>query len=350
MEISTRISNKLRCMSLLCSFLVLFIHIGVSSHNTGPWIIRAFFSHGIGKIAVPFFFTAAGYLLAGHMNEQGWYKRELVKRIQTLIIPLLIWCVLWFAYGICSIVVCNLLKGRALGTNITCPTLIGISKIAAVYPFSQPYLGVLWFVRTLFVLVTFSPFLKKIASPVGVAILLVANGLIHPDYGVKCTPLIFTFQEGFLSFFGAAFFTAGIMLRKKNLSIDVSWKIGLPMLGIGLLLLIIRGFPYEDIVARRLTWAYIPFLLVGIWWMCPAAKLPSLLSSAAFPVYAFHMFAISIISFICKITGIAWLCGYGCTGIGYVCFGVIAFMICISFAWFMRQVSPRLSRIIFGGR
>ena len=48
-------------------------------------------AHGLGKIAVPFFFLASGYFLAGHLDEDGWYGRKVKKRVFSLVIPLLLW-------------------------------------------------------------------------------------------------------------------------------------------------------------------------------------------------------------------------------------------------------------------
>jgi len=350
MPISSVVSNKLSVMSLFCAFLVLFIHIGISTYNLGPWVVRAFFSHGLGKIAVPFFFLAAGYLLAGHFNDNQWYKREVVKRIRTLLIPLIIWCIAWYVYWITMIVCANILKGRCVVANLHLPSVIDLLRMFAVYPFSQPYLGVLWFVRTLFVLVLISPLLLKIAHPITVGCFLLANGLIHPDYGVSCTPIIFTLQEGYLSCFGIAFFMAGMLLRMNSVNLDITRKVGLPCLALGVLLLIVRGFPYEDLMARRLTWLYIPFLLTGVWWLCPAIKLPSWLSGTSFPVYVFHMFAMSIIGFISGKAGIKWLTGRECTTVGYIFFGMLSFALCVVFAAFMRKVAPRVAKIAFGGR
>ena len=143
---------------------------------------------------------------------------------------------------------------------------------------------------------------------------------------------------------------AGILLRKRNIDLELSWKIGLPCLSVGLLLLFIREFPYQNLLARRLTWAYVPFLLTGVWWLCPAPKMPSWLANASFPVYVFHMFAMSIIGFVCKVTKTTWLTGPDCTTMGYVLFGVLSFALCIAFAAGLRRFAPRIAKVMFGGR
>jgi len=349
-KISDTVSAKLRTMGLFCAFLVIFIHIDIRADARGPWIVHDYFSLGLGKIAVPFFFAAAGYLLAGHINEIGWYRQAVVKRIRSLLLPLLLWCILSYIYTNLLAAGCNLSKGLPLLDGITVPTMHEFARILAIEPFSQPYLRELWFVRALFFLVLFSPILVKIAHPLTVAGLLILHGLIHPDYGVPCTPFIFTVQEGFFSLFGMTYFTAGILLRKKEYNLILNWKIGLPLLVLGLLLLGFRGEPYHNLLARQLTWAYTPLLLTGVWWLCPAVQLPSWLRNASFPVYALHKFALATLVVVAHQTGLHWLTGRSCTTAGYIAFGVLTFVLCVFVAKLMRRFLPSAATILFGGR
>ena len=349
-KISQPLSNKLANMGLFCALLVLFIHIPMMSVNVGPWLIRAYFSHGIGKIAVPFFFVSSGYLLARHFDEDMWHRKEVLKRIKTLLVPLVGWCIIWYlTFGLLFTVAANIVAGRELFANVSMG-LTQLLRIFAIYPFSQPYLGVLWFVRTLFILVLASPFLLRVSTPPWVILFWVLNGIIFPDYGVKITPVLFTFQEGFISIFGAAYFCAGIMLQRQNFDINVSYRIGLPCLLIGSTLLIIRGLPYQDLMSRVLTWLYIPFLMVGVWWACPSTKPLKYLKGMAFPVYVLHMFSLTIISMLVKACGMNWMTTSCCTGFGYVLKGLVAFVASVVIATIMRETVPTVAKILFGGR
>ena len=114
-KISTELSNKIANMGIVCAFLVICIHAtSAEDANWWNWLI----ARGIGKIAVPFFFVAAGFFLAGHVGEDGWWKAAVMKRMRTLIVPLLLWNFIMYAVTNAMAVGANLSHGRALLTNI----------------------------------------------------------------------------------------------------------------------------------------------------------------------------------------------------------------------------------------
>lgn len=41
----------------------------------------------LGDMTVPYFFMASEFFLAGHMEEPGWYPREMKKRFRSLVEP-----------------------------------------------------------------------------------------------------------------------------------------------------------------------------------------------------------------------------------------------------------------------
>ena len=79
-KIPLALSNKISNMSLLCSIMVVCIHVLKRTQTRGSFalIIRHLSGEGLCRIAVPFFFTTAGYFLAVHFQEKGWYKREII--------------------------------------------------------------------------------------------------------------------------------------------------------------------------------------------------------------------------------------------------------------------------------
>ena len=74
MKIEKELSEKMAAFSLFCAVLVVFIHIyfDVTSETGALWWVWICMAEGICRIAVPFFFVAAGFWLAGHMAERGW--------------------------------------------------------------------------------------------------------------------------------------------------------------------------------------------------------------------------------------------------------------------------------------
>ena len=72
------LSSKMANMAFFCAVLVVFMHVG-NPEPVGafPWFFIKFFHEILGNMAVPYFFMASGFFLAGHMEEPGWYPREM---------------------------------------------------------------------------------------------------------------------------------------------------------------------------------------------------------------------------------------------------------------------------------
>ena len=82
----------------------------------------------------------------------------------------------------------------------------------------------------------------------------------------------------------------------------------------------------------------IPFLVVVFWRLIPEKKWPVWLVSAAFPIYLFHPFVLSLMP--CKIEG----------EVGRILLWFSAVLMPICFANLLRLVLPNVGKIIFGGR
>ena len=353
MSVSGKLSNKIANMGIVCAVLIVFIHLPRWFGGIGERMLWGFFAYGVGKIAVPFFFAASGYFLAVHFDGELWYGREVKKRIRSLVIPLVVWCVLWWAWNVVIVLVANLVAHRELLSLSACGWGWETwTRVFAVHPFRQPYLPVLWFVRVLFLLVLASPILRWFANPIGVTVLWLLNGLTFPDYGIACTPSVFTVAEGLCSFFAMTWFCLGMMLRVKgtNLIVNCNWKVGACCGLVGFCMLAFRGMPYVSYCSRVLTWLCIPFVLIGVWCICPTRQWPKWLTRAAFPVYLLHMFAISTIHFAIKRSGFPFVDSAWLSGLEYACVGMLAVVISIAASTVLRNFFPRLAIVLFGGR
>ena len=146
MKVDSDTSNKMANMGFLCAIFIVLLHSGCG---------------GITSVAVPYFFLAAGYFLAGHIGEVGWWKGEVCKRVRSLLVPMWIW-------GACSIMVELLLQW---GIRLTGYDYHG-EQLSFLYRLLRGggvlftvNMGVLWFVRMLFFLVVISPLLRGGANP-----------------------------------------------------------------------------------------------------------------------------------------------------------------------------------------
>lgn len=140
MRLSRTLSLRMSNMGALCSILIVALHSGFK---------------GLTAVAVPYFFLAAGYFLAGHAGEEGWWKREVLKRVKSLLIPL-------WAWGLIGLSFTGVIQHgmSVVGYQLNVESVSWSHRIfAATGLHFMTNMGPLWFVRTLFVFVCISPFL-----------------------------------------------------------------------------------------------------------------------------------------------------------------------------------------------
>ena len=137
-KVSPITSIKMANMGLLSAAFVVLLHSGFK---------------GITFVAVPYFFFAADYFLAGHMECESWWKREVGKRFRSLILPMWIW---GFIAEIISILLVLGIKFMGYGSQVLEGTYTYRFIRAAGFLFTD-HMGVYWFLRALFVYVVVTP-------------------------------------------------------------------------------------------------------------------------------------------------------------------------------------------------
>lgn len=349
------VSRKLANMGLVCACLVVAIHVGLpEAKGVGWWVTRSL-TAGICRIAVPFFFVAAGYFLAGHTGEPGWWRREMGKRIWSLLVPYVLWSLLWTAYGIPLALIANRLAGAAWTRNLP---LSGDDWLPALGldPLCHPNLYPLWFLRCLLLLVALSPLPAAVMRRGrGWGLALVAAlwaaygwGSSWRDLAEEGTPLFLWW--GTLSLEGMPHFTLGLFLRRW----PVGWR--LPAWGAWAMLAIaFGGFAATLWVQENgLWWAPYPRWLgiaAGLWavWrLIPSAPWPRWLTGTAFPLYLTHLFALMALSVAAKHLPFLPRPTEGLAG--YLLFWGAAIAISVAGTLALRRGLPRAASVLFGGR
>ena len=228
--ITPEVSCRMRVFGLICASLIVLIH---STPNpvlgSWQWCAASLLGRdGLCRIAVPYFFLSAGYFLAGHIGEKGWWRREVNKRVMSLVVPYFLWIgigllihfVLWF--GIQK-------TGKVCGfpNPFYEPIDLWFINTLGINPFSNK-IGILWFMRDLFALVVISPFLLLMLKHFKWLFI----GIVFAMYGAVAIVQInmdkgwYNLFEYFLSLRGLCYFTMGLLLRKY---IDVSMFNKIPM-------------------------------------------------------------------------------------------------------------------------
>lgn len=325
--VSRHLSNKFANMSFMCALLVVGQHVmRVHSWYSPSWFAFQFVDLGIARIAVPYFFLASGYFLAGHVGEEGWYKRALVKRLFTLVIPFLIWN---FAYLICLKNFTFASVVRALGLN----------------PFMSPELGVTWYVRSLLLLVLISPVIVKTLRNYGGGVIVASYVLYVVGYALSTwgSPLSMALVRRCFSFQGLAFFTIGMYLRMHPLDIAVKkfWLAASFVAGVMLMFVKARCFG-NMVLFQGLTTLIIPLILLPAWALIPDRPWPKFLVSTSFGVYLVHMFFVRVAQH--------FAAGWLQTLPGFVIAYSLIVVCSVFFVLAIKRLVPKFAAFIFGGR
>ena len=103
-SISESLSRHFATMSFVSALLIVYLHTGSSVNNEvlGSFLHKLL--NNLCRIAIPWFFFASGFFLAGHIGEVGWWLKEVRKRVRTLAVPFWIWssiiCLFWILMAV----------------------------------------------------------------------------------------------------------------------------------------------------------------------------------------------------------------------------------------------------------
>lgn len=348
-KIENSLSQRIANAGVLCIIAVVLNHCvmpKVSSDSVAWWLFHIFAN---GYFILPFFFTVSAFFLAGHIEDPGWYGKAIKKRIFSLLLPFVLWCVIFFAAKV--VVECFYYDAPVRGYLMSVwhePMLFKL-RIFGLSPFWHPWMGPLWFLRTLFVLVCFSPLIAwavrknwKLTLLLTLVIYLLPLSEKQGTWGY----FFFTFC-GCRHLFAFAFGIAWRMGKFK-----FAWKpplaitIALVALGLRLSATLAASFKlcppeYQKLLVdfERLCHLFVAFgLMHGI----TARKWPTFLTQAAFPVYLCHFLILDVFSSIYyyfSTSTYEWLIRAAVGVIGSFLLAIV-----------IRLISPRVSTFVFGGR
>ena len=153
MQIDANLSRTFATMSFVCACMIVYLHTGHTGPYDAGWVVVVHkVLDALCRVAIPWFFFAAGFFLARHIGEEGWWKREVRKRIGTLLIPFWFWgVVIWIVY----VGIAFLIKRTGVAYNgvdsMEWFSVLGIMRVAGLDPFGN--MPTMWFMRTLFLFV-----------------------------------------------------------------------------------------------------------------------------------------------------------------------------------------------------
>lgn len=333
-------------MSFLCACLVVAIHVKWVENDS---VCRGFsylFKQTYSNIAVPFFFIASGYFIAGHVDDAGWWKRETMKRVKSIVIPFLVFSLLVALLGAPMSIVADHLAGRPFGTNVVIfhmgmwPRILGFRLDA--FPAYNP----LWFLRSLFIYVVLSAGIVWLIRKFGLGfliVLLAGAALLfyapNPDLGGWSG-----FLHRGLSMSGLLYFSIGIYIRIRDLHVN-NGMVAVISFGIGGGLIALNAFAVSSgtVINAPIHLIMLPALLYVTWYLVPTQALPSALVSSAFPIYLLHSIVLGYWGGFCRVIGFVG-------PVRCVLAWPIAIFGLILVARLIKRYVPSFYAIAFGGR
>ena len=355
--VSKDVSAKFANMSFVCACLVVFIHVGIECANgTLGWWLQQMSTHvGVTRIAVPFFFYAAGYFLAGSMCAgSGWYKKASTKRCVTLLVPYFLWNGIYLGY-ITLMAYASTRFGYQFHIPIpTCYDMMSLVRALGLNPLASSAHSQLWFIRCLFLLVLLSPVakfaVKYINSPLAILALYLLIGL-PMSYLVEGSYMYWLFNWS-LSPEGLFYFYVGIVLRLLPNAYRRFTRFGTLSLFAGVLLFLIRVCELVEfnnsLASFWLTWIATPLTMFGVWTLMPTKPLWGNVRSYPFPIYILHQFVLVAMAGMFGMIGLREVVNHSI--VLYFVRGGLAIVLCVLVVAVARRLIPKFTSVAFGGR
>lgn len=336
-KLTEELSAKFTSMSIVCAFFVVCMHTGGEfEHGSFGWWIIKLTRSGVCRIAVPYFFVASGFFLAGKYCKGitfDIWKKEVSKRFFTVLLPMALWPIISMVFATPFIMVANMLAMRPIFHNV--PFLNGEYC---------PEIGIYWFLRMLFLLVLLSPLILYFVRRLSIYFIFMlfviywgAFSFLNPTQANSP----FSWLAYSFSLEGLAYFSLGIYLR--FLDRIPSFRLCL-LTSVSFILMLGSMFFAYHYKIDCLDILHIPFTMCCFWQIMVMHRWPSFVISSAFPIYLMH--GICIV----PIRGVMNYFGLGSSISGWFIIWVGAFGTCLLITYLMRRYIPRMSSFLFGGR
>lgn len=182
-----KISKRISLLSFIMTLLIVVFHCQCQGDSSNFGKVDTFLFTALsenidtfGMVAMSYFFAITGFLLFYNLDFNT-YQDKLKKRVFSLLIPFLVWQIIFICYQLCLGAKYDILN-----------TLSSIFLMSA-----KPPNGVLWYVYAVFILAVLSPiwlfvFKSKLAGSLSIAIAPIVCHIL-----LKFTP---GFAEGFMSY------------------------------------------------------------------------------------------------------------------------------------------------------
>ena len=210
--------------------------------------------------------------------------------------------------------------------------------------------GVIWYLRAIFMFAVISPLLYSSIKKIGIMLPI----FIFAGYGVYCTFVYFSnMWDYFASLRGIAYFTLGISLRMGVLTkvIDAFYCVISQLEIIGMLLLILKVIAWRYGLVKFgnvCDFLMIVPLMVSIWKVCKYIRMPQIIAMNSFPLYLMHSYFLLLSIALLHVIGARKTMDNSITVIIIRC--VFSIVASLALTTVIKKRAPKFATILFGGR
>ena len=333
-------SCKMSNMGVVCAMLVVLLHICPAAEVGSPtWCVDRFFNDGIGRAAVPYFFVASAFFLARRIGEDGWWKRAVRTRLRTLLVPHLVWNLLWLAMPLAIVVSANVMGGRGALPGVAVPSWGGLLAL--------PPLGPTWYMRSLFLFVVLSPVFVAMLRGNAKLTFAVSFLLYAAFYRSDAVPFGTwrAVPNTPLALEGLAYFLVGIKLAMDGRPRIPSRWLVVAAVAASVAFTVIRIYCKacgHVSLYNHARFLVVPGFLWLLWKAVPSCAWPKWMTSSAFAIYLIHPFSVFLFK---------RLAGTGIEGLApYLACAVLSVLSPVAVRSLLQALSRRTASVVFGGR
>lgn len=339
MDISLRLSNKIKILSFCSIIAVVWMHSYYLESD--KWASVHFVQKFVAlfaDFAVPLFFIISGFLFFANYREgstTSFFLSKIRKRIRSLVLPYAIWCTLYIA----TIFIIGFFVDYNTDYFVYCKQGQWWEFLSYVY--LKPAAFHLWFIRDLFMVILCSPLIFLFIKYLPIYVQII------------CLLSLGVFQFIPIISWGLLWFTIGSMfsLNKKEIFYFIN-----PLIAILCLMaysVTIACFVMLDIsLASDRHYAALVILLgvAGIWkgsdCLCSFNSVNPMLHYTFF-IYCSHIPLLNIVKTIIY----PWLIdSYIGSILGFLLSPVVTISACLMIGKLLQSKAPTLYRVISGGR
>ena len=322
-------SNMFRWFAFFSTIVVVVSHISIFNISSEEMWIAKYFCAG----HVYSFFFMSGFFISMSMGDENWYAVSLAKRIRTLIVPYVLWCLFYYLLKFFE-------SPLAVYNEVFNSRDMALNKVFGLGFGTPPYNIPLWYIKCLFVFVVGAPLFNSLVENRGrVGLAMFALCVFWIAGNVCGWPFMEAIHYGF-SLRGLTLFLLGMYCYRnygcRYLSKVKKWH-GVIALFVWLAFSRVE-FSYPTIV---LQWM-LPFVCV----FCMQIFVAGLFRDVSLPKYCKPIFFVFVMHMaVMRLAGKMVMPIIGVWGIA-----VVAIVIPLIVASLLKTFVPRAYLVLTGGR